>query len=100
MVEFQRRSGTVAMITHDMRIVTDFASRVLVLNGGRLVYSGEPAGLFGEPELVRAARLSLPAVAQVGLRLQETDGIRGGLLTSRAFLEAAGHAPERAVEES
>lgn len=99
MVEFQSGGGTVAMITHDMRIVADYASRVLVLDSGRLVYSGESAGLFGKPEVVRGARLSLPAVAQVGLRLQEAEGIPGGLLTSRTFLEAAGQGPQRAGGE-
>ena len=92
MVEFQRAGGTVAMITHDMRIVADYASRVLVLNTGRLVYSSPPAGLFATPDLVRAARLSLPAVAQVGLELEGMEGIPGGLLTARAFLQAAGSA--------
>jgi energy-coupling factor transport system ATP-binding protein len=92
MVEFQQGGGTVAMITHDMRIVADYASRVLVLGEGRLVYSGDPAGLFAQPEVVGAARLTLPAVAQVGLRLEETKGIQGGLLTARGFLEAAGPA--------
>ena len=93
MVEFQQGGGTVAMITHDMRIVADYASRVLVLGEGRLVYSGDPAGLFAQPEVIRAARLTLPAVAQIGLRLQESKGIRCGLLTARGFLEAAGCGP-------
>jgi energy-coupling factor transporter ATP-binding protein EcfA2 len=92
MVEFQSAGGTVVMITHDMRMVADYASRVLVLGDGRLMYSGDPVGLFAQPDLVRTARLSLPAAAQVGLRLEGTGEIRGGLLTVRAFLEAAGSA--------
>ena len=92
MMEFQAAGGTVVMITHDMRMVADYAGRVLVLSGGRLVYSGEPAGLFAQPDLVRAARLSLPAVAQVALRLEGAEAVRGGLLTARAFLRAAGSA--------
>jgi energy-coupling factor transport system ATP-binding protein len=93
MVEFQRGGGTVAMITHDMRIVADYASRVLVLAGGRLIYTGSPAGLFAQPGVVAEARLSLPAVAEVGLRLEATAAIREGLLTARAFLEAARQGP-------
>jgi energy-coupling factor transporter ATP-binding protein EcfA2 len=97
MVEFQEGGGTVAMITHDMRIVADYASRVLVLGDGHLLYSGDPAGLFAQSDVVRTARLTLPAVAQVGLQLQEAAGIRSGLLTARAFLEAAGPAGEWAL---
>ena len=92
MREFHASGGTVAMITHDMRLVAEYASSLLVLVGGRPAYSGDPAGLFAQPGLVEAASLAMPAVAQVGLRLQEAEGIRGGLLTARAFLEAAGRA--------
>jgi energy-coupling factor transport system ATP-binding protein len=92
MREFHASGGTVAMITHDMRLVAEYASSLLVLVGGRPAYSGDPAGLFAQPGLVAAASLAMPAVAQVGLRLQEAEGIRGGLLTARAFLEAAGRA--------
>jgi energy-coupling factor transport system ATP-binding protein len=99
MVEFQKSGGTVAMITHDMRIIADYASRVLVLAAGRLVYAGPPAGLFARPEVVSEARLSQPAIAEVGLRLQATGAIREGLLTGRAFLEAAGQGPQPAAAE-
>lgn len=92
MREFQAGGGTVAMITHDMRIVAEYASSLLVLVDGRSVYSGDPAGLFAQPGLVAAARLAMPPVAQVGLRLKEGEEIRGALLTARGFLEAAGRA--------
>ena len=94
MREFQAGGGTVAMITHDMRIVAEYASSLLVLVDGRPVYSGDPAGLFAQPGLVAEARLAMPAVAQVGLRLKEGEEIRGALLTARGFLEAAGRADE------
>jgi ABC-type multidrug transport system ATPase subunit len=78
------------MITHDMRIVADYASRVVVLGGGRVMYSGAPGGLFAQTDLVRAARLSLPTVAQVGLRMGRDGDLGGRLLTARGFLDAAG----------
>jgi len=98
MREFQAGGGTVAMITHDMRLVAEYAGSLLVLAGGRPVYLGGPAGFFAQPDLVEAASLAIPAVAQVGLGLQEAEGFRGGLLIARAFLDAAGRADAQGTD--
>jgi energy-coupling factor transport system ATP-binding protein len=98
MVGFQKAGGTVVMITHDMRIIADYASRVLVLGSGKVMYSGSPTGLFAQPDVVRAARLSLPAVAEVGLLVQGAKAPDRRFLTARGFLEAAGQAAGRAAE--
>jgi hypothetical protein len=71
-----------------------------VLARGRALYVGDPAGFFAQPGLVEAASLAMPAVAQVGLRLQEAEGIRGGLLTARAFLDGAGRANARRADQA
>ena len=98
MAEFREAGGTVVMITHDMRIIAEYASRVVVLGSGRVLYSGPPAGLFAQPDTIRAARLSLPAVAKVGLLLQGTEALDGRFLSARGLLEAAGRAGGRAGE--
>jgi energy-coupling factor transport system ATP-binding protein len=95
--EFQAGGGTVVMITHDMRIVAEYATRVLALASGGLLYAGDPAGLFARPDLVDAARLAMPAVSRVGLELREVERTVSGLLTARDFLAAAGAAPGRAT---
>ncbi len=94
MHEFKEAGGTVVMITHDMRIVAEHASRVVVLGAGTVLYSGTPGGLFAQPDLVHEARLSLPALAPVGSRLLSANAAEAGLLTARGFLQAAGKAPE------
>jgi energy-coupling factor transporter ATP-binding protein EcfA2 len=98
MREFQTGGGTVVMITHDMRIVAEYASSLLVLSGGRPLYSGDPAGLFAQPVLVEEARLAMPAVAQVGLGLMQSEDIRGLPLTIRGFLGAAGRSDVRGAD--
>jgi len=42
---------SIILITHDMDLVYEYASRVLVLNTGRLVFDGTPDALFHLPEL-------------------------------------------------
>jgi energy-coupling factor transport system ATP-binding protein len=90
MREFNAVGGTVVMITHDMRMVAEYATSVLALAGGRVVYSGEPAGLFSRPEVVEAAGLAMPAIAGLSLLLRADENTPIGLSTVGAFLEAAG----------
>lgn len=90
MQEFRAAGGTVAMITHDMRLVSEYADDLLVLAGGRTVYAGSPAGFFSRPELVEAAGLAVPVVGRVGAGLHERSGAPVGLFSAQALLAAAG----------
>ncbi|MCF7926375.1 MAG: energy-coupling factor transporter ATPase [Candidatus Izimaplasma sp.] len=44
-------NNTVLIITHDMNTVYQYASRVLVMNDGNLVFDGKPIDLFASPKL-------------------------------------------------
>src|SRR5690606_30893486 len=44
------RSGmTMLLVTHEMGFAREFADRVVFMDGGRIVESGPPAELFGDP---------------------------------------------------
>jgi energy-coupling factor transport system ATP-binding protein len=90
MEEFRAEGGTVAMITHDMRLVSEYADSLLVLAAGRTVYSGDPGGFFSRPDLVAAAGLAVPTLGRVCEALREREGTPRGLLTVHAFLGALG----------
>jgi energy-coupling factor transporter ATP-binding protein EcfA2 len=90
MQEFRAGGGTVAMITHDMRLVSEYADSLLVLAGGRGVYAGTPADFFSRPALVEASGLAVPVLGRVCAGLREEAGTPEDLLTVPAFLEAAG----------
>lgn len=78
------------MITHDMRLVGEYADSLLVLVAGRSVYSGTPEGFFSRPEMVEASGLATPALGRVSAGLRLSSGIPDGLLTVGAFLSSAG----------
>jgi energy-coupling factor transporter ATP-binding protein EcfA2 len=61
-----RDGVTLLMITHDMRLVADYARSVHILADGRLIYSGTPADLFARPDVMREARLVLPPLLELG----------------------------------
>jgi energy-coupling factor transporter ATP-binding protein EcfA2 len=90
MREFQAEGGTVAMVSHDMRLVAENAGTLLVLHEGRAAYVGSPEGFFSQPELVEASGLAVPALGRVSAGLSESSGTPGDLHTISAFLEAAG----------
>ena len=90
MREFQAEGGTVAMVSHDMRLVAENAGTLLVLHEGRAAYVGSPEGFFSQPELVEASGLAVPALGRVSAGLSESSGTPADLHTISAFLEAAG----------
>jgi energy-coupling factor transport system ATP-binding protein len=73
MTELQRLNAsgvTIVMITHDMKLVGEYARRAGVLMGGEARYEGSIAGLFADGALMREARLDLPPVYVVSERLR------------------------------
>jgi energy-coupling factor transporter ATP-binding protein EcfA2 len=92
MQEFRAGGGTVAMVTHDMRLVSEYADSLVVLAEGRSVFAGVPGDFFSRPELVEAAGLAVPALGRLSSDLHEAAGTPNDLLTVPVFLRAAGTA--------
>ena len=65
--KLNREKGiTVLMVSHDMELVQDYAQRVLVLNGGRLLGDGPVNAVMKDVPLLRRARVlpaQIPALA-------------------------------------
>ena len=60
---------TIILVTHSMEDIAEFAKRVLVLTGGKLVFEGTPRKLFNREELLRRAGLFPPSPAQIVQKL-------------------------------
>lgn len=58
---------TILVITHDMRLVAEYAQRVIVLYQGEIICDGVPQAVFSQPELLAKAQVEPPASAQFGL---------------------------------
>ena len=68
---------TVVLIEHEPELVADWADRLIVLVEGRIVFNGPPAGFFGDRDLVEAAGIRAPQVAEAGFVLAQA-GRRDG----------------------
>lgn len=61
---------TVIIITHDMNTVYKYASRVLVMNEGNLVYDGIPSELFSNKN-IESWNLDVPDIISITSQLQD-----------------------------
>ncbi|GED67417.1 hypothetical protein BRE01_11190 [Brevibacillus reuszeri] len=70
MMELVRRlhkSGhTIIVITHDMRLVAEYAERVIVMHRGKIVCDGDPPHVFTKPEMLASAQVEPPAIYRFG----------------------------------
>jgi len=67
----QRYGTTVLMITHDVRLVAEWAERILLLGQGRLLYDGPPHAMFTDTALLSEAGLLPPPVFEISRALAE-----------------------------
>jgi energy-coupling factor transport system ATP-binding protein len=58
-LELKTMGIAVIMITHDMRLVEEYADRVIVMNEGLITFDGQLRELFRHPELMEQASLTV-----------------------------------------
>lgn len=90
LMENIRAAGvTVVMITHDMRLVQEYAGRVMVMSEGEVLYNGDPAGLFRSEEMLLSASLR-PTLLQDLLAAYQAGGgqLNGAVRSTADFLAA------------
>ncbi len=56
--------------THDMQLVADWASRVIVLSEGKLLFDGNPQDLFSNDAVLAKANLIPPQITELSRRLE------------------------------
>ena len=64
---------TLILATHDVDMVPLFASKLYILNKGKLVSEGAPAELFSDAELIRSVNLRSPRITHLFEVLKEED---------------------------
>ena len=67
-----RAGTTVLMVCHDMEVVSDFAERVVVMAGGRVLADGPAEEVFSRPDVMAAASVEAPQVAQLSRALSRS----------------------------
>ncbi len=86
---FRAEGGTVVLITHDVRLMAEYAERVVVLRSGVVLFDGSPHALFADRRVLAEARLTVPPAVRVGQRLARLGGRFAGLASVRSAQELA-----------
>jgi energy-coupling factor transport system ATP-binding protein len=73
----ERYGTTILMITHDVRLVAQWAERALVLLSGKIAFDGAPIDLFADADVLRAAGLLAPPIYEISRELAARDPGRG-----------------------
>lgn len=63
------RGATVVMVCHDMEVVADYAQRVIVMHGGRVVDDGPTFEALRREETLAKASLCPPQIADVSMQV-------------------------------
>jgi energy-coupling factor transport system ATP-binding protein len=89
MEDIRRQGIAVVMITHDMRLVQEYAERVVVMSAGRVCYDGDPAGLFDREDVLNSANLCPTLLHRlIGALRSQGVSIQGEIRTTDDFLRA------------
>jgi energy-coupling factor transport system ATP-binding protein len=64
------KTGCIIMITHDMDIIEQHADKVLVMDGGKMLFYDTPDLLWSQSDLLARANLRLPFVKELEMYLE------------------------------
>ncbi|MFN8498654.1 MAG: energy-coupling factor transporter ATPase [Anaerolineae bacterium] len=89
---------TVVIATHSMDDLAEIADRISILAGGRVILTGTPREVFGQPERLAEHHLGLPQAAEIAAALRRRGrAIPADILTvdeaERALLPLLASAP-------
>ncbi|CAM4288059.1 ABC transporter ATP-binding protein [Paenibacillus tarimensis] len=69
LTEVRRHVDTVIIATHDMQLVAEWASRIIVMHEGQVIHDGTRESVFGDPYLLAQAGLTAPQIVELSRRM-------------------------------
>jgi len=76
----EEEGHTIIIITHEMRIVADYAERTIVLGQGRKLLDGPTREIFAQPDILKKTFVEPPQITQLGQALV-AEGLPENVLT-------------------
>jgi energy-coupling factor transporter ATP-binding protein EcfA2 len=70
-----REGRTVVFVTHHMALVAEYAKRVIVMTGGKVLMDGKTEDVFSKPDVVREAYIIPPQITELGQALPASLGL-------------------------
>ncbi|HBI55407.1 MAG TPA: energy-coupling factor ABC transporter ATP-binding protein, partial [Firmicutes bacterium] len=82
----EKHGHTIIIITHEMDIVAEYAKRVVVMTGGRVLSEGSVQEVFAQTELLEKANIKPPQVTRLAQRL-ESVGFDNNIISPEKMFE-------------
>lgn len=83
LAHYHARGQTIVIISHDMALVAEYATRVIAMRKGHVLTDGPPAQVFSKKEVLQETNIRPPQAAVLGSEL----GLRGVLTVTDAVRE-------------
>lgn len=90
MLDLRKMGITIVMITHSMRLVEEYAERVIVMNEGEITFDGDPGDLFSRLDIVEQASLSITSLQTLINELSKRGKPVPPVKSTSEFLNAIG----------
>ena len=86
--ELNRKEGmTIILITHHTDEVVD-ADRIVLMKDGKIIGYDIPKKIFADYELLKKAKMDIPPVVELGMRLEKQQiGLEGPVLQEQEMIE-------------
>ena len=86
--ELNRKEGmTIILITHHTDEVVD-ADRIVLMKDGKIIGDDIPKKIFADYELLKKAKMDIPPVVELGMRLEKQQiGVEGPVLQEQEMIE-------------
>ena len=83
-----QQGRTVVFVTHHMALVAEYAQRVIVMTGGKILLDGSTESVFSKPDVVREAYIIPPQITVLGQQLPVSLGLPQTPLAVRTMTDA------------
>ena len=70
-MQMKTQDRTIIMVTHDVEFVAECNPRVLLMREGKIIADGEAKNILTDPEVLNAASIVPPQIAQIFLELSD-----------------------------
>lgn len=82
-----KHGRTIILITHDMRVVAEYAPRCMVIRDGQILVHDDTREVFKRARLLKSTHIEAPQISELGRRMVE-NGLPEGILTVPEFCDA------------
>lgn len=81
-----RQGTTIILITHDMRVVAQYAPRCLVIRAGEILADDDTRSIFKQYDLLQETNITVPQITILGRQMKD-HGLRDGILSVSEFCD-------------